>query len=193
MQRQIENRIEVPGTPEQVWEAIATGPGIETWFVPASVEERVGGCVRLDMGAGMADAGRVTVYDAPSRFAYEEAWEDGVLATEFLVEAASGGTCVVRLVSTLHGDGDWDHVLKSLDEGWTVFLQVLRVHLTYFSGRRCRCTPADAMPDGVVEYEDARDRIVRHDGGVALAYSYEWEGEVRSGVRRYDYELVSAG
>jgi uncharacterized protein YndB with AHSA1/START domain len=28
-----ENTIEVPGTPEQVWEAIATGPGTEAWFV----------------------------------------------------------------------------------------------------------------------------------------------------------------
>ena len=41
-------------------------------------------------------------------------------------------------------------------------------------------------------YEDAHDRIVRHDGGVALAYSYDWQGETRSGVRLYDYEVVSA-
>ena len=56
MTRRIENPIEVPGTPEEVWEAIATSHGIECWFVPAEVEPR-GGRVALDMGGGMEDAG----------------------------------------------------------------------------------------------------------------------------------------
>ena len=30
--RLVDVQIEVPGTPEQVWEAIATGPGIACWF-----------------------------------------------------------------------------------------------------------------------------------------------------------------
>ena len=34
MTRRIENSIEVPGTPEEVWEAIATGPGIESVVRP---------------------------------------------------------------------------------------------------------------------------------------------------------------
>ena len=72
MSRRIENRIEVPGTPEQVWEAIATGPGIEAWFVPARVED---GRVALDMGSGLEDAGVVTEFSPPHRFVYEEAWE----------------------------------------------------------------------------------------------------------------------
>ena len=116
-----ENRIEVPGTPEQVWEAIATGHGIETWFVPAEIEGRVGGKVRLDMGTGMADAGVVTGWDPPHRFAYDEQWEgevEGTLATEFLVEAQSGGTCIVRLVSTVHATGgDWTDMLENLRRG----------------------------------------------------------------------------
>ena len=124
-----ENRIEVPGTPEQVWEAIATGPGIEAWFVPAEVEPRDGGRVALDMGTGMEDAGVVTAWEPPHRFVYEEEWQAvegepaGRLATEFLVEARSGGTCVVRLVSTLYAGGaSWDDVLESMREGWSVYL-----------------------------------------------------------------------
>lgn len=31
---------EVPGTPEELWQAIATGPGISSWFVPTKFEER---------------------------------------------------------------------------------------------------------------------------------------------------------
>ena len=35
-------QIEVAATPEQVWEAISTGPGISAWFMPAEVEgERI--------------------------------------------------------------------------------------------------------------------------------------------------------
>ena len=36
--RAIDLDIEVPGTPEEVWEAVASGPGITAWFVPAKVE-----------------------------------------------------------------------------------------------------------------------------------------------------------
>ena len=32
--------VEVPGTPEQVWAAIATADGISSWFLPTDVEER---------------------------------------------------------------------------------------------------------------------------------------------------------
>ncbi len=32
--RSVQVDVEVPGTPEEVWQAIATGPGISSWFVP---------------------------------------------------------------------------------------------------------------------------------------------------------------
>ena len=28
----VQVEVEVPGTPEEVWQAIATGPGISAWF-----------------------------------------------------------------------------------------------------------------------------------------------------------------
>jgi uncharacterized protein YndB with AHSA1/START domain len=34
--RSIQVEVEVPGSPDEVWEAIATGPGISSWFVPPS-------------------------------------------------------------------------------------------------------------------------------------------------------------
>jgi uncharacterized protein YndB with AHSA1/START domain len=48
--RTIEHEVEVAGTPEQVWQAIATGQGITGWFVPAKVEERAGGAIELHFG-----------------------------------------------------------------------------------------------------------------------------------------------
>ncbi len=37
--RSVQVEVEVPGTPEEVWQAIATGPGISSWFVPAEFED----------------------------------------------------------------------------------------------------------------------------------------------------------
>ena len=37
--RSVQVEFEVPGTPEEVWQAIATGPGISSWFVPAEFDE----------------------------------------------------------------------------------------------------------------------------------------------------------
>ena len=68
--RSIELEVEVPGTPDEVWRTIATGPGISSWFVPAEVAEREGGDITLSFGPGFDETGRVTAYDPPRRFAY---------------------------------------------------------------------------------------------------------------------------
>jgi uncharacterized protein YndB with AHSA1/START domain len=137
--RRIEVEVEVPGTPEEVWKAIATGPGIAAWFVPAEIEPRAGGAISFDHGPGIdAPRGTVTAWDRPHRFAYEEPWEGETrLGTEFLVEARAGGTCTVRLVSSLFGaTQDWDAELDQMDEGWHGFLANLRLYLTHFPGQR---------------------------------------------------------
>ena len=54
-ERSIELEIEVPGTPEEVWRAIATGPGISSWYVPHRVEEHEGFLVDLS-NSGVAVA-----------------------------------------------------------------------------------------------------------------------------------------
>jgi uncharacterized protein YndB with AHSA1/START domain len=41
--RWVEMEFVTPGTPEQVWEAMATGPGNAAWFTKATIEERAGG------------------------------------------------------------------------------------------------------------------------------------------------------
>ena len=60
--REIHAEIEVPGTPEQVWEAIATGPGITAWFMPARVEERAGGEIVHGHETGFSSTGKVTAW-----------------------------------------------------------------------------------------------------------------------------------
>ena len=137
--RTVDVNVEVAGTPEQVWQAIATGPGISSWFVPTQVDEREGGRIAFDLGPGMESVGSVTTWDPPRRFAYEEReWAPDAppIATEFTIEARSGGTCLVRLVHSLFASGNqWDDQLESFESGWPAFFEVLRIGLRHFAGQ----------------------------------------------------------
>jgi uncharacterized protein YndB with AHSA1/START domain len=137
--RSIELQFELPGTPEQVWRAIATGPGISSWFVPSEVEERQGGAVVFHLAPGMDSTGHVTGWEPPHRLAFEEpGWsgEAPPLATEFIIEARGGGTCTVRLVHSLFTESDqWDNEIESMETGWPPFFEVLRIYLRHFAGK----------------------------------------------------------
>ena len=56
----LEFSVEVPGTPEQVWQAIATAKGMSAWFLPTEMEEREGGALHFTMGPEMGSEGHVT-------------------------------------------------------------------------------------------------------------------------------------
>ena len=139
--RSIQFEVEVPGTPEEVWRAIATGPGISAWFVPATIEEKDGKPVSctLNFGPGMDSTSTVTVWDPPRLFSREgDGWVPGSppLATEFSVEAHGGGVCVVRIVQSLFAStDDWDGQLTGAEEGWPGIARVLRIYLQHFRGQ----------------------------------------------------------
>src|SRR5688500_15437699 len=98
--RWVEMHLLVPGTPEQVWQAMATGPGNTAWFTRTSIEERVGGSVRFTFGPDAGSTGQVTQWQPPHRFGYEERdWMPGAppVATEITIEARKGGQCAVRM------------------------------------------------------------------------------------------------
>jgi uncharacterized protein YndB with AHSA1/START domain len=140
--RSVQVEVEVPGSPEDVWQAIATGPGISSWFVPAEFEEHDGKPVAatLTFGPGMASRSVVTAWDPPRRFAREsDGWVPGSppIATEFHVEARTGGVCIVRVVQSLFaGTDDWDEQLTGAEEGWPGIFRVLRLYLMHFRGQR---------------------------------------------------------
>lgn len=148
--RTIELSVEVPGSPEEVWQAIATGPGITSWFVPATVEERVDGAVRHDFGEMGSDTGRVAEWDPPKRVVLEgHGSPGGVLAFEWTVEAKSGGTCVVRLVTSGFGPGEeWDGDFDGMSAGWLLFFENLRIHLADFRGHAAVAVVPTAMVPG---------------------------------------------
>jgi uncharacterized protein YndB with AHSA1/START domain len=140
--RSIQVEVDVPGTPEEVWQAIATGPGISAWFTPTEFEEQGGKpvAVTLNFGPGMESRSVVTAWDPPRRFAKEGGgWAPGSppIATEFSVEARAGGVCVVRVVQSLFAStDDWDKQLEGSESGWPGAFRILRLYLTHFRGQR---------------------------------------------------------
>lgn len=155
----LEFSIEVPGTPEQVWQAIATGKGMSAWFLPAEIEEREGGSLHFSMGPDMDSEGQVTGWEPPRRLVYEENWAalmgmdpDALspLTSEFLVEAQSGGTCVVRVTSSGFGTGAaWESEFwEDMGTSWLPSFDNLRLYLTHFPGQDATQMEATASHSG---------------------------------------------
>ena len=138
--RSVEAEADVPGTPEQVWNAIATGPGISAWFVPSELEGRVGGTSvsHFASDGSMDAAATITAWEPPKRFVAEAtgAGEPATVATEWIVEAKSGGICTVRVVHRWFASSDdWDDQFEGHTHGWVAFFRLLRLYLTHFPGQ----------------------------------------------------------
>ena len=140
--RSVQFEVEVPGTPEEVWQAIATGPGISSWMVPTEFEEQGGKpvAVKMNFGPGMEFRSPVTAWEPPQKWSSRS---DGFTpgsppsASEWIVETRGGGVCIVRIVQSLFADtDDWDDQLEAGSAAWVAFFRALRIYLTHFRGQR---------------------------------------------------------
>jgi uncharacterized protein YndB with AHSA1/START domain len=132
--------VEVDATPEQVWTAIATGPGIDSWFMgrnDVSYDDATGkGTVRQSFG-GYEPEHRVTAWEPPRRFAYRGDEPGGrFVAYEFLVEGRERAATVVRIATSgfLPGD-DWEAEFEAMTAGNALFFATLATYLRHFAGR----------------------------------------------------------
>ena len=157
----VELTFELPGSPEQVWDAIATANGISSWFLRTDIEEREGGALAVHMGETDSE-GIVTKWEPPRRLVYEEpdwaslAGREGApvtpLVSEYLVEAKSGGTCVLRVVASAFGTGaDWENeFFEEMTKNWVPFFDNLRLYLAEFPGQRVTSLEVSATLSGPV-------------------------------------------
>ncbi len=138
--RWVEMEVLVPGTPEQVWHAVATTAGNRAWFTKATIDGRVGGVIRFDFGAEGSSAGEVTEWQPPHRFGYvERDWMPGAppVATEITITARGGNRSIMRMVHSLFAStDDWDGQLENFESGWPGFFVVLGLYLTHFAGQK---------------------------------------------------------
>lgn len=139
MSHEFEVREEIPldATPEQVWAAIATGPGVDSWLMgQLEIEPREGGRVGLTM-FGQTQESTVTAWEPGKRLAYRgDAAPDGTfMAFEYLIEARDGGGTVLRMVHSGLLDDDWEEQYDALSVGDGMYLRKLAAYLKYFPGR----------------------------------------------------------
>ena len=93
-------------------------------------------------GPGMDSQATITEWNPPHRFSADSrddmGPDDPTIATEWIVEAKDGGTCVVRVVhSWFTSKDDWDEQFDGHTYGWINFFRILRLYLEHFSAQPC--------------------------------------------------------
>jgi len=130
------DNIEVDATPEQVWQAIATGPGIDSWFMGRNDVDPDKGVVRQSFG-GYEPEHRVTEWEPMRHLAYRSDAPDGrFIAYEFLIEGRDRAGTVLRMATSgfLPGD-DWEAEYDAMTKGGALFVATLGTYLRHFAGR----------------------------------------------------------
>ncbi|WP_197371123.1 SRPBCC family protein, partial [Streptomyces clavuligerus] len=183
----------LPASPEEVWEAIATGPGIDSWFMGRNeVEAREGGVAAMETG-GHREEAVITAYEPGSRFATRTATAaDGrFMAFEYLIEGRDRGSTVLRVVHSGMLGEDWQDEYDALRRGWPFHLHTLREYLTHFAGRTG--VPVFAMaPSGGRPVREIRAALTR---GLSLAEPVAVGARAHAepaGLPRFDGEVVWA-
>ncbi len=117
---EIRREIELPATPEQVWEAVATSAGNAAWLFPNLIEPD-----------------QAQVYEPPHRFVIRMEGEDGWFnSIEDVIEARDGGTAVLRYVHSGIFTEDWDDQYDAAGLHTDFYLHTLGEYLRHFNGRR---------------------------------------------------------
>lgn len=148
----------VAASVEEVWEAIATGPGIDSWFMGRSeVKPGPDGAVRTATGSFTMDS-TITGWEPPHRFAYRGAeGPDGrFFAYEYLVEGRGQGSTVVRVVANgfLPGD-DWETEFEAMSLGGAMYFATLVAYLDHFAGRAGQSQSIDVSGPPVTDWPAA--------------------------------------
>jgi uncharacterized protein YndB with AHSA1/START domain len=152
---EIVNEIEVGATPEQAWQAVATGEGMDAWFMGRNeIEPREGGKVRT-ITPGFAEEATVTTWDPPNRFVYrgDEAEDGSFMSFDYRIEGRDKGNTSIRWRHSGLLGGDWEAEYEAMSEGDPAYFHKLGQYLTYFFGRKA--TPVDAFGPELPDREQA--------------------------------------
>ena len=153
---------EVPARPDEVWAAIATGPGIDSWFMGRN--EVAADKVRTVFGEYAPEL-EITGWDPGRRFAYGSgrAPDGRFIAYEFLIEGRAGGSTVLRTVTSgfLPGE-DWAEEFEAMTLGGELYFRTLVEYLTHFAGRFA--TPVTAFGPAGTSWSRDRSLLCRELG-----------------------------
>jgi uncharacterized protein YndB with AHSA1/START domain len=135
----LRKEVELPATPEQVWRAIATGPGLAAWFGLSDAPD--------------PDSPIVTAWEPGRRLEVRPpAGPDGSThAFEYVIETRAGSTWLRFVHSGIAGD-DWsDEYEDTTAGGWDMYLHTLAEYLRHFADRPATFVLAEAPPSSAGE------------------------------------------
>jgi len=159
---EIASELEVDATPEQVWDAIGTGRGWDSWFMGRNeVEGGEGGLTTFSLG-GFTQEATLTAWEPPTHFRSRsaEAPDGGFHQFDYRVEGRADGPTSVRYVhSGVLGGDDWEREYEAMGEGDPAYFRKLVEYLTYFGGRYA--TPISAFGPNVGDRADVMETYRR--------------------------------
>jgi hypothetical protein len=118
----------------------------------------------------MESQATITEWDPPRRFVAETTDEGpDTAATEWTVEARTGGACVVRVVHSWFASSDeWDDQFEGHTFGWLSFFRILRLYLAHFRGQPCSAFQVMGVaPEPLADAWEAFSRPLGLAGAVA--------------------------
>jgi len=133
---ELRDEFTVSATPDEVWEAIATGPGVDSWLMGRTGIDSANKTVTFEM-FGQVSTGTISAWEPGHRYAWQSDTDpDGSFtAYEWLIEAQDGGGAAVRVVhSGLLGD-DWEAEYNGLTIGDRAHMKKLAAYLEHFAPR----------------------------------------------------------
>ena len=134
---EIAQEMDVDATPEEVWDAIATGPGMDSWFLGhMEIEPRQRGEVRWTLG-GETMGSTVTTWDPPNRIVTtgSEIQDGSRHSFDYTVTEREGGRSNIRYVHSGMLGGDWEAEYEAMQEGDPMYFFKLAQYLNHFKGR----------------------------------------------------------
>jgi uncharacterized protein YndB with AHSA1/START domain len=134
---EIDLNIDVDASPEEVWEAISTSRGMDSWFLGhIEIEPRQGGDVKWSVGGYTSNA-TVDTWDPPNRIvtSMPEDPEGSRHRFDYTVTSREGGGSNVRYVHSGMLGGDWEAEYEAMGEGDPMYLFKLAQYLGHFKGR----------------------------------------------------------
>jgi hypothetical protein len=125
---EIAREVELPGTPDAVFQAVATGEGNASWLFPSEIA--------AGEGAATSDGGKVTVWDPPNRFTVRAEFPDGGFnQLEYRIEARGDGVILRYVHSGVFDDAGWDDQYDAVNSHTDFYLHTLGQYLAHFSPR----------------------------------------------------------
>jgi hypothetical protein len=126
---ELRRTVELPVTPDEIWQAVATGSGHQAWLFPS------GGDTPSAVGDTIMGH-RVEAFDPPHHFRAHLEGENGYFNTlEYLIEGRDGGTTVLRYMHSGVFVEDWENQYDAADQHTDFYLHTLGQYLEHFAGR----------------------------------------------------------